>query len=148
MPTGKDLATTLLACSRMLAGHGFAGFCDLDENPGIAMSGLDERAKQIVDKRMAKAVALSRKLVGLCKKSGIFWIHPKRGRAVNLDQELTCEEAETLAALNKLRLTPALLRGEGATVLKLRGSIRAELVIAGIILLATAVFTTVVGPAG
>jgi copper resistance protein D len=51
-----------------------------------------------------------------------------------------------LAAVNKLRLTPALLRGDFSALPKLRTSITAELVLAGLILTVTAVFTTVTGP--
>jgi putative copper export protein len=52
----------------------------------------------------------------------------------------------SLAAVNKLRLTPALLRGDSSALLRLRTSITAELVLAGLIVLVTAVFTTVTGP--
>ncbi len=52
-----------------------------------------------------------------------------------------------LAAMNKLRLTPLLrIRGDTATV-KLRRSIMAEMIVASLVLLATACFTTVAGPA-
>jgi putative copper export protein len=52
-----------------------------------------------------------------------------------------------LAAMNKLRLAPQLLGGECATVQKLRRSIKAEIGVASLILLATATLTTVTGPA-
>ncbi|TAJ19857.1 MAG: hypothetical protein EPO47_02550 [Rugosibacter sp.] len=52
-----------------------------------------------------------------------------------------------LAAMNKLRLTPQLLGGKRVTVLKLRRSIKVEIVVASLILLATATLTTVTGPA-
>lgn len=52
----------------------------------------------------------------------------------------------TLAALNKLRLTPRIARGDGSAALSLRRSIGAEIALAGVILVATAAFTTVVGP--
>jgi copper resistance protein D len=51
-----------------------------------------------------------------------------------------------LAAVNKFRLTPALLRGDFSAVKRLRTSINAELALAGLILVATAAFTTVTGP--
>ena len=51
-----------------------------------------------------------------------------------------------LAAFNKLRLTPALLRGDSSALGELRISIRTEMAVAGIVLLATAAFTTAVGP--
>lgn len=51
-----------------------------------------------------------------------------------------------LAALNKWRLTPALQRGESSAVVRLRRSIAAEVVVAGLILLMTACFTTLTGP--
>jgi putative copper resistance protein D len=52
----------------------------------------------------------------------------------------------TLAAHNKFRLTPRIAHGEAAAVAGLRRSIGAEILLAGAILAATAVFTTVVGP--
>lgn len=52
------------------------------------------------------------------------------------------------AAQNKLRLVPALLRGERSSLVKLRFSIQAEMTLAILILLATAAFTTLTGPAG
>lgn len=55
----------------------------------------------------------------------------------------------SLAAMNKLRLTPALMRGDRAAGIRsLRRSITVEIVLAGAILLVTAAFTTVVGPPG
>jgi copper resistance protein D len=52
----------------------------------------------------------------------------------------------SLAAVNKLILTPALMRGDFSALLRLRRSITTELVLAGLILIVTAVFTTVTGP--
>ena len=52
----------------------------------------------------------------------------------------------TLAAVNKFRLTPRIARGDAAAAASLRRSIGAEIMLAGAILVATAVFTTVVGP--
>ena len=51
-----------------------------------------------------------------------------------------------LAAMNKLRLTPALLAGDKTAIAKLRRSIGAEMSLGALILLVTAAFTTVVGP--
>ena len=51
-----------------------------------------------------------------------------------------------LAATNKLLLTPALLRGDVAALLRLRRSITAELALAALVLLVTATLTTVTGP--
>jgi putative copper resistance protein D len=50
------------------------------------------------------------------------------------------------AAFNKLRWTPRLLAGDESAVRALRRSIKAEMLIAGLILLVTATFTTVTGP--
>ena len=52
----------------------------------------------------------------------------------------------TLAALNKLRLTPAVAAGDPAAVTRLRWSIAGEATLAAAILIVTATFTTVVGP--
>jgi putative copper export protein len=51
-----------------------------------------------------------------------------------------------LAAVNKLVLTPALARGDISALQRLRNSITAEIAMAGLILVVTAIFTTVVGP--
>ena len=51
-----------------------------------------------------------------------------------------------LAALNKLRLTPLILAGDPRGLRRLGMSVRAEIVVATLILLVTATFTTVTGP--
>lgn len=51
-----------------------------------------------------------------------------------------------LAALNKLRITPQLLSGDAHAVRRLRRSIQIEMLLAALILLVTATFTTVMGP--
>jgi putative copper export protein len=51
-----------------------------------------------------------------------------------------------LAAVNKRVLTPALARGDISALQRLRNSITAEMAMAGLILVVTATFTTVVGP--
>ena len=52
----------------------------------------------------------------------------------------------TLAAINKLRLTPGVAAGDRAAVARLRRSIAGEMTLAAAILVVTAAFTTVVGP--
>jgi putative copper export protein len=54
----------------------------------------------------------------------------------------------TLAAVNRLRLTPGLMAGDRSVVPRLRWSIGAEIMLAGAILVVTAIFTTVIGPPG
>jgi copper resistance protein D len=51
-----------------------------------------------------------------------------------------------LAAVNKRVLTPALARGDISALQRLRNSITAEMAMAGLILVVTATFTTVIGP--
>lgn len=51
-----------------------------------------------------------------------------------------------LAGLNKLYLTPLLLRGDSRAVRSLARSIKAEMFLACLILLVTAAFTTITGP--
>jgi putative copper export protein len=51
-----------------------------------------------------------------------------------------------LAAFNKLRLVPRIVAGDPLAVRGLRRSIRAEMLLAGLILLVTAALTTLVGP--
>ncbi len=53
-----------------------------------------------------------------------------------------------LAAWNKLRLVPRIVRGDPLAVLSLRRSIRAEMLAAVLILLTTAALTTLAGPQG
>jgi putative copper resistance protein D len=50
------------------------------------------------------------------------------------------------AAWNKLRLVPRIMAGDPLAVRSLRRSIRVEMLVAGLILLATAVLTTLAGP--
>jgi putative copper export protein len=52
----------------------------------------------------------------------------------------------TLAAVNKLRLTPGVAAGDPTAVVNLRRSIAGEMTIAAAILVVTASFTTLVGP--
>jgi putative copper export protein len=52
----------------------------------------------------------------------------------------------SLAAFNKLRLTPRLEAGDAAAIGPLRRSIQGEMLLAALILLATAVLTTLFGP--
>jgi putative copper export protein len=52
----------------------------------------------------------------------------------------------TLAAVNKLHLTPGVAAGDPAAVVNLRRSIAGEMMLAAAILVVTATFTTVVGP--
>ena len=51
-----------------------------------------------------------------------------------------------LAALNKLRLTPALLRQDKGAAQSLRRSVLVEIALVALILLATATLTTVSAP--
>jgi putative copper export protein len=53
-----------------------------------------------------------------------------------------------LAALNKLRLVPRITAGDASAVGSLRESIRAEMIVAMLILMATAALTTLAGPPG
>jgi putative copper export protein len=52
----------------------------------------------------------------------------------------------SLAAMNKLRLTPALFAGDALALRRLRNSIGAEMTLATVVLAVTAAFTTIVGP--
>jgi len=52
----------------------------------------------------------------------------------------------SLAAFNKLRLTPRLRAGDSSAILLFRRSIEAEMLLAGSILVITAAFTTITGP--
>jgi putative copper resistance protein D len=52
----------------------------------------------------------------------------------------------SIAAVNKLYLTPKLLAGHAKAVIQFRRSVRTEMVVGALILLITAAFTTVAGP--
>jgi putative copper resistance protein D len=52
----------------------------------------------------------------------------------------------SIAALNKLHLTPRLLKEDARAVDGLKRSIRAEMILGGLVLLITATFTTITGP--
>lgn len=52
----------------------------------------------------------------------------------------------SIAAVNKLYLTPKLLSGHARAVIQFRGSVKLEMVIGALILLITATFTTIAGP--
>jgi putative copper resistance protein D len=52
----------------------------------------------------------------------------------------------SVAAMNKLYLTPRLLNGDAGAAVELRRSIKAEMVLGGLVLLITAAFTTIAGP--
>jgi putative copper export protein len=52
----------------------------------------------------------------------------------------------SIAAMNKLYLTPRLLLGDAGAAGALRRSIKAEMVLGGLVLLITAAFTTITGP--
>ena len=52
----------------------------------------------------------------------------------------------SLAAWNKLALTPKLLQGDAGAMIKFRRSLQAEMSVGALILLTTAAFTTVTGP--
>ena len=52
----------------------------------------------------------------------------------------------SVAAMNKLYLTPRLLNGDAGAAVVLRRSIKAEMVLGGLVLLITAAFTTLAGP--
>jgi copper resistance protein D len=73
-----------------------------------------------------------------------FWVSAY-GRLMAL-KLLTVALLLSLAALNKLHLTPKLLRGEAGAAVKFRRSVKAEMALGGVILLVTAAFTTIVGP--
>jgi len=52
----------------------------------------------------------------------------------------------SIAAMNKLYLTPKLLSGDARAVIQFRGSVKTEMAVGALILLITAAFTTIAGP--
>jgi copper resistance protein D len=78
-------------------------------------------------------------------ESETAWWTSNYGRTVILKLGLVaCLLA--LAAYNKWRLTPRLLQGDTLAALSLVSSIKAEMLIGGLILIATATLTTLYGP--
>ncbi len=89
---------------------------------------------------IAGAIVLSVLLDGV----GQLWT-TRYGRLVSLKLGLVVALL-SLAAFNKLRLTPRLRAGDSSVILTFRRSIEAEMLIAGSILWVTAAFTTITGP--
>jgi putative copper export protein len=52
----------------------------------------------------------------------------------------------SIAAMNKLYLTPKLLQGDRKARIRFRRSVQTEMIIGALILLITAAFTTLTGP--
>ena len=52
----------------------------------------------------------------------------------------------SIAAMNKLYLTPKLLEGDSNALIQFRRSVQTEMIIGALILLITAMFTTITGP--
>jgi copper resistance protein D len=73
-----------------------------------------------------------------------FW-NSDYGRMMAL-KLLTFAALLSIAAVNKLYLTPKLLRGDAKAVIQFRRSLIIEMVIGALILLITATFTTIAGP--
>jgi putative copper resistance protein D len=101
--------------------------------------------------QMALAVVAALLVAGLCLlwtligDAATFW----SGDYGRLMAAKLCTVALLLclAALNKLSLTPRLLRGDGRAMTIFRRSATSEMVLGGVILLITATFTTLTGPA-
>jgi putative copper export protein len=100
--------------------------------------------------QMALAAVAVQLLAGACLlwiligDARLFWASGY-GRTVAI-KLLSVAFLLSLAALNKLHLTPRLSRGDSAAVRLLRGSIMAEMLLGALILTVTAVLTGVVGP--
>lgn len=83
-------------------------------------------------------------LLLLIRSAGQFWASDYgRMMAIKL---LAVAALLSLAAWNKLALTPGLLRGDARAAVKFRRSLLAEMSVGGLILLSTAAFTTLTGP--
>jgi copper resistance protein D len=80
----------------------------------------------------------------LIADASIFW-SSGYGRLVAL-KLVTVAVLLCAAALNKLYLTPKLLNGDAGAARLFRRSLKAEMILGGLILLITAAFTTVTGP--
>lgn len=76
--------------------------------------------------------------------AGLFW-SSDYGRLMAL-KLLTVAALLSIAAANKLYLTPKLLSGDAGAVIQFRRSVTIEMIIGALILLITATFTTVAGP--
>jgi putative copper resistance protein D len=83
-------------------------------------------------------------LWNLIADAPVFWAS-SYGRLIAI-KLLTVAFLLGLAALNKLHLTPRLSNGDEAAARAFRRSIKAEMLLGGLILLMTAAFTTIAGP--
>ena len=108
---------------------------------GSIMKRFGELALYVVGALIAAGVVLLWILIG----SPLALFDSAYGRLVAI-KLLIVAGLLSLAAVNKLLLTPALLRGDVSALRRLRRSITIELALAGLILIVTAVFTTVTGP--
>jgi putative copper export protein len=98
-------------------------------------------ALRVVALLIAAGASLLLMLIG---SAGQFWTSDYgRMMAIKL---LAVAALLSLAAWNKLALTPRLLQGDTRAMIKFRRSLLAEMSVGALILLATAAFTTLTGP--
>jgi putative copper resistance protein D len=95
----------------------------------------------VVVLQLAAGAAVLWTLIG---GAGQFW-SSDYGRLMAL-KLLMVSALLSIAAVNKLYLTPKLLSGQAKAIIQFRRSVTIEMVIGALILLITATFTTVIGP--
>jgi len=104
MATGMQVAEVLIECAKMATGTGFTAHLDLDHSPHIVNTAKPDvlarqLAGEVIQQRMSAAKTLTEKLVSLCYESGVIWVHPERGKAIQTNQELTPDEEKALQDL-------------------------------------------------
>lgn len=145
-----NIAPLLLLCMHLLCGAFWLGA--LGPLLMAARDGSDREVALLASRfgRLALAVVALLLAAGagalwtLIGDAAQFWSSDYgRLMAVKL---LTVAALLSIAAVNKLYLTPKLLSGDARAVIQFRRSVKTEMILGALILLITAAFTTVVGP--
>jgi putative copper resistance protein D len=108
---------------------------------GLLAARFGKLAVGVVVLQLAAGAAVLWTLIG---GAGQFW-SSDYGRLMAL-KLLMVSALLSIAAVNKLYLTPKLLSGQAKAMIQFRRSVTIEMVIGALILLITATFTTVIGP--
>jgi putative copper export protein len=145
-----NAAPLLLLCMHLLCGAFWLGALGplliaardgSDAHVALLASRFGKLALGVVALLLAAGAGVLWTLIG---DAAQFWSSDYgRMMAVKL---LTVAALLSIAAVNKLYLTPKLLSGHPKAVIQFRRSVKLEMVIGALILLITATFTTVAGP--
>jgi putative copper resistance protein D len=145
-----DTAPLLLLCMHLLCAAFWLGALGplliaardgSDREVALLASRFGKLALGVVALQLAAGAAVLRTVI---RDAGQFW-SSDYGRMMAL-KLLMVAALLSIAAVNKLYLTPKLLSGHTKAVIQFRRSVKTEMVIGALLLLITAAFTTVAGP--